>query len=124
MVVRRSRDCLGCGDDREAERAGFEPATHLAARTRFPVALLRPLGHLSEGQQRSEERSDTLESDSDERAVESWARSEDGPLGTSPESTRDTRGEAVLPPAGTSGGLSARDFIKELAPRKLAVEER
>ena len=30
-----------------AERAGFEPATHLAARTRFPVALLRPLGHLS-----------------------------------------------------------------------------
>ena len=32
---------------REAERAGFEPATHLAARTRFPVALLRPLGHLS-----------------------------------------------------------------------------
>ena len=30
-----------------AERAGFEPATHLSARTRFPVALLRPLGHLS-----------------------------------------------------------------------------
>src|SRR5262249_49864203 len=24
------------------ERAGFEPATHLAAGTRFPVALLRP----------------------------------------------------------------------------------
>src|SRR5436853_3944469 len=35
-----------------AERAGFEPATHLAARTRFPVALLRPLGHLSEAPQR------------------------------------------------------------------------
>ena len=32
---------------RRAERAGFEPATHLSARTRFPVALLRPLGHLS-----------------------------------------------------------------------------
>jgi hypothetical protein len=32
----------------EAERAGFEPATDLSARTRFPVALLRPLGHLSE----------------------------------------------------------------------------
>ncbi len=31
------------------ERAGFEPATHLSARTRFPVALLRPLGHLSRG---------------------------------------------------------------------------
>ena len=31
----------------EAERAGFKPATHLSARTRFPVALLRPLGHLS-----------------------------------------------------------------------------
>ena len=31
----------------QAERAGFEPATHLSARTRFPVALLRPLGHLS-----------------------------------------------------------------------------
>src|SRR5204863_6970060 len=30
-----------------AERAGFEPATDLSARTRFPVALLRPLGHLS-----------------------------------------------------------------------------
>src|ERR671922_2062000 len=29
------------------ERAGFEPATDLSARTRFPVALLRPLGHLS-----------------------------------------------------------------------------
>src|SRR3954454_14130634 len=32
----------------KAERAGFEPSTHLSARTRFPVALLRPLGHLSE----------------------------------------------------------------------------
>ena len=31
------------------ERAGFEPATQLSPRTRFPVALLRPLGHLSEG---------------------------------------------------------------------------
>src|SRR5829696_6305436 len=30
------------------EREGFEPSTHHAARTRFPVALLRPLGHLSE----------------------------------------------------------------------------
>src|SRR5579872_1168938 len=29
------------------EREGFEPSTHLSARTRFPVALLRPLGHLS-----------------------------------------------------------------------------
>src|SRR4051812_43083213 len=37
----------------EAERAGFEPATHLSARTRFPVALLRPLGHLSEGAHRN-----------------------------------------------------------------------
>jgi hypothetical protein len=35
------------GPEGEAERAGFEPATHLSARTRFPVALLRPLGHLS-----------------------------------------------------------------------------
>jgi hypothetical protein len=34
-----------------AERAGFEPATDLSARTRFPVALLRPLGHLSEPEQ-------------------------------------------------------------------------
>ena len=31
----------------QAERAGFEPAKHLSALTRFPVALLRPLGHLS-----------------------------------------------------------------------------
>src|SRR3954452_23917347 len=31
----------------EAERAGFEPAMDLSAHTRFPVALLRPLGHLS-----------------------------------------------------------------------------
>src|SRR5712691_3579616 len=37
----------------KTERAGFEPATHLSARTRFPVALLRPLGHLSERLQRS-----------------------------------------------------------------------
>src|SRR3954462_15907026 len=37
----------------EAERAGFEPATHLSARTRFPVALLRPLGHLSAGGHRN-----------------------------------------------------------------------
>jgi hypothetical protein len=29
------------------ERAGIEPARHLSAPTRFPVALLRPLGHLS-----------------------------------------------------------------------------
>jgi hypothetical protein len=35
------------------ERAGFEPATHLSARTRFPVALLRPLGHLSKPAQGS-----------------------------------------------------------------------
>jgi hypothetical protein len=35
----------------EAERAGFEPATDLSARTRFPVALLRPLGHLSKRRQ-------------------------------------------------------------------------
>jgi hypothetical protein len=27
---------------REAERAGFEPATQLSPGTRFPVALLRP----------------------------------------------------------------------------------
>ena len=32
---------------REAEREGFEPSTHLSAGTRFPVAFLRPLGHLS-----------------------------------------------------------------------------
>ena len=32
------------------ERAGFEPATQLSPRTRFPVALLRPLGHLSESE--------------------------------------------------------------------------
>src|SRR5215471_12736538 len=31
-----------------AEREGFEPSRHLSAPTRFPVALLRPLGHLSE----------------------------------------------------------------------------
>ncbi len=30
-----------------AERAGFEPAVHLAAHTRFPSVLLKPLGHLS-----------------------------------------------------------------------------
>src|SRR5215208_3852358 len=35
------------GRPSEAERAGFEPATRLSAGTRFPVALLRPLGHLS-----------------------------------------------------------------------------
>ena len=29
------------------EREGFEPSTHLSAGTRFPVAFLRPLGHLS-----------------------------------------------------------------------------
>jgi hypothetical protein len=32
----------------QAEGEGFEPSTHLSARTRFPVALLRPLGHPSE----------------------------------------------------------------------------
>src|SRR5262249_22000636 len=37
----------------QTERAGFEPATHLSARTRFPVALLRPLGHLSTRRQPS-----------------------------------------------------------------------
>ena len=30
-----------------AERAGFEPAIHVAAHTRFPSVLLQPLGHLS-----------------------------------------------------------------------------
>ena len=38
----------------QTERAGFEPATHLSARTRFPVALLRPLGHLSKRRQPSD----------------------------------------------------------------------
>ena len=33
---------------RAAEREGFEPSRHLSAPTRFPVVLLRPLGHLSE----------------------------------------------------------------------------
>src|SRR5262249_53889622 len=42
--------------ENEEERAGFEPATHLSARTRFPVASLRPLGHLSARQQRSASR--------------------------------------------------------------------
>ena len=37
--------------NRETERAGFEPAMDLSAHTRFPVALLRPLGHLSGPQQ-------------------------------------------------------------------------
>src|SRR5437868_2731267 len=41
-----TKTCLEAGL-RLTERAGFEPATHLSARTRFPVALLRPLGHLS-----------------------------------------------------------------------------
>jgi hypothetical protein len=36
------------------EREGFEPSRHLSAPTRFPVALLRPLGHLSEAPQRIE----------------------------------------------------------------------
>src|SRR3954465_8299082 len=31
----------------EAEGEGFEPSMHLSAHTRFPVALLRPLGHPS-----------------------------------------------------------------------------
>src|SRR5580765_993648 len=38
---------------REAEREGFEPSTHLSAGTRFPVAFLRPLGHLSGAAERS-----------------------------------------------------------------------
>src|ERR671910_1206540 len=31
-----------------AERVGFEPTRQLAPPTRFPVALLKPLGHLSD----------------------------------------------------------------------------
>jgi hypothetical protein len=30
-----------------AEREGFEPSMHIAAHTRFPSVLLKPLGHLS-----------------------------------------------------------------------------
>ena len=37
----------------KAEREGFEPSTHLSAGTRFPVAFLRPLGHLSARGERS-----------------------------------------------------------------------
>ena len=44
----RATPALAGATRRKAERAGFEPATHLSARTRFPVALLRQLGHLSE----------------------------------------------------------------------------
>ena len=44
----RTSRCASRGScDGSAERAGFEPATRLSTRTRFPVALLRPLGHLS-----------------------------------------------------------------------------
>ena len=41
ICSRRFRPCA------IAERAGFEPAKRLSTLTRFPVALLRPLGHLS-----------------------------------------------------------------------------
>ena len=44
----RTRRRAGFASVVETERAGFEPATQLSPRTRFPVALLRPLGHLSE----------------------------------------------------------------------------
>ncbi len=33
--------------EKMAERVGFEPTSHLSATTRFPVVLLRPLGHHS-----------------------------------------------------------------------------
>jgi hypothetical protein len=51
---RRSRSAggLAAGTAASAEREGFEPSRHLSAPTRFPVALLRPLGHLSERAQR------------------------------------------------------------------------
>src|SRR4029450_4476449 len=44
----RGGTCGGSPRTSTAERAGFEPAMDLSAHTRFPVALLRPLGHLSE----------------------------------------------------------------------------
>jgi hypothetical protein len=47
-----AKAAAGQGSER-TEREGFEPSTHLSAGTRFPVAFLRPLGHLSEGGQRS-----------------------------------------------------------------------
>ncbi len=37
----------GYNEMKMAERAGFEPAVHLSAYTRFPSARLQPLGHLS-----------------------------------------------------------------------------
>ncbi len=51
-----------------AERAGFEPARHLSAPTRFPVALLRPLGHLS-GRGQTSERSERGEAPDGRPAV-------------------------------------------------------
>ena len=42
-----SRLFLALVGTRLTERAGFEPAKRLSTLTRFPVALLRPLGHLS-----------------------------------------------------------------------------
>src|SRR4051812_30991378 len=48
LLLRDKNDPAAAGSFAlQTERAGFEPATHLSARTRFPVALLRPLGHLS-----------------------------------------------------------------------------
>ena len=46
-VSARSESAPADSDCAATERAGFEPATRLSTRTRFPVALLRPLGHLS-----------------------------------------------------------------------------
>ena len=43
---------LGAG----AERAGFEPAVRFATHTRFPSALLKPLGHLSGAGKRQNKR--------------------------------------------------------------------
>jgi hypothetical protein len=37
----------GSNNDPLAEREGFEPSRQLSPPTRFPVALLKPLGHLS-----------------------------------------------------------------------------
>src|SRR6188768_2549200 len=52
LLSREDGPAVGRGAPGMTERAGFEPATHLSARTRFPVALLRPLGHLSGRRQR------------------------------------------------------------------------
>ncbi len=107
-AVRREQSEPPKGRLAQAERAGFEPARHLSAPTRFPVALLRPLGHLSEDAQPTADDVQRRARPARARPADAGHRAHAGPEVPEQKSTAPgTRAPARLPSAKRCKGNRA-----------------